>query len=83
MPWASAHRPHRAAAVLLVLLLLAASAALGRATPAHAATSLNADGSSWAGPAIDQWRQDVVPQGIQINFNPAGSAATGRTGRPG
>ncbi|MER5863044.1 substrate-binding domain-containing protein [Kitasatospora sp. NPDC002040] len=75
MPWASAHRPHRVPAVLLVLLLLAASAALGRATPAYAATSLNADGSSWAGPAIDQWRQDVVPQGIQINFNPAGSAA--------
>ncbi|MFJ9516721.1 substrate-binding domain-containing protein [Kitasatospora sp. NPDC101801] len=75
MPWASAHRPQRSAALLLVLLLLAASAALGRATPAYAATSLNADGSSWAGPAIDQWRQDVVPQGIQINFNPVGSAA--------
>ncbi|KQV09832.1 MULTISPECIES: substrate-binding domain-containing protein [unclassified Kitasatospora] len=79
MPWASAHRPHRAAALLLALLLLAASAALGRATPAYAATSLNAEGSSWAGPAIDQWRQDVVPQGIQINFNPSGSAAGRKT----
>ncbi|MEV4615013.1 substrate-binding domain-containing protein [Kitasatospora sp. NPDC049258] len=66
-------RAARPLAVLLgVLLVLLAS------PPAHAATSLNADGSSWAGPAIDQWRQDVAPQGIQINFSPVGSAA-GRT----
>ncbi|MFJ8039632.1 substrate-binding domain-containing protein [Kitasatospora sp. NPDC096147] len=75
MPWAPAHRPHRLPAVLLVLLLTAATVLFGAARPAHAATSLNADGSSWAGPALDQWRQDVVPQGIQINFNPIGSAA--------
>lgn len=60
------------------LMLAAASPLLGQ-TPAFAASvSLSADGSSWAGPAIDQWRQDVSPQGIQINFNPVGSAA-GRT----
>ncbi|MFE6049679.1 substrate-binding domain-containing protein [Kitasatospora sp. NPDC056446] len=60
------------------LSLATASLLLGQ-TPAHAASvSLSADGSSWAGPAIDQWRQDVSPQGIQINFNPVGSAA-GRT----
>ncbi|MEU9043151.1 MULTISPECIES: substrate-binding domain-containing protein [unclassified Kitasatospora] len=62
----------------LSLSLATASLLLGQ-TPAHAASvSLSADGSSWAGPAIDQWRQDVSPQGIQINFNPVGSAA-GRT----
>ncbi|MBO1419686.1 phosphate ABC transporter substrate-binding protein PstS [Streptomyces sp. FH025] len=64
----------RLLAGLLSLLLAGASVLLGQ-TPAFAATSLSADGSSWAGPAIDQWRQDVSPQGIQINFNPIGSAA--------
>ncbi|MFE7527262.1 substrate-binding domain-containing protein [Kitasatospora sp. NPDC057542] len=66
----------RLAAGLLSLLLAAASLLLGQTVPAYAASvALNADGSSWAGPAIDQWRQDVGPQGIQINFNPIGSAA--------
>ncbi|MER6400304.1 substrate-binding domain-containing protein [Kitasatospora sp. NPDC001603] len=65
----------RTFAVLLSLILAAGSLLLGQSTPAFAATALNADGSSWAGPAIDQWRQDVAPQGIQINFNPIGSAA--------
>ncbi|MEV0534315.1 substrate-binding domain-containing protein [Kitasatospora sp. NPDC050463] len=65
----------RTFAVLLSLILAAGSLLLGQSTPAFAATALNADGSSWAGPAIDQWRQDVAPQGIQINFNPVGSAA--------
>ncbi|AUY50642.1 substrate-binding domain-containing protein [Streptomyces sp. CB01881] len=79
MSWEAASRPvARTLAVLLSLLLAAASLLLGQSTPAYAAVALNADGSSWAGPAIDQWRQDVAPQGIQINFNPVGSAA-GRT----
>ncbi|MBF9070015.1 substrate-binding domain-containing protein [Streptacidiphilus sp. NEAU-YB345] len=43
--------------------------------PGFASTSLNGDGSSWAGPALDQWRLDVEPQGIVIQFNPDGSAA--------
>ncbi|WP_406200989.1 substrate-binding domain-containing protein [Kitasatospora sp. NBC_01560] len=76
MSWEAASRPvARTLAVLLSLMLAAASLLLGQSLPAHAATALNADGSSWAGPAIDQWRQDVAPQGIQINFNPIGSAA--------
>ena len=75
----AASRPlTRPAALLLSVLPLALAVLVGQSTPAYAATSLNADGSSWAGPAIDQWRQDVGPQGIQINFNPVGSAA-GRT----
>ncbi len=64
---------HLASALLTAALALP-TALLG-ATPAHAATSLNADGSSWAGPAIDQWRRDVGPMGIEIDFNPVGSAA--------
>ncbi|MFF2815082.1 substrate-binding domain-containing protein [Kitasatospora cineracea] len=62
-------------ATALLAAALALPAALLGATPAHAATSLNADGSSWAGPAIDQWRRDVGPMGIEIDFNPVGSAA--------
>ncbi|MFC5667387.1 phosphate ABC transporter substrate-binding protein PstS [Kitasatospora misakiensis] len=60
--------------VLLSTLLAVGSALLGQATPAHAAVALTASGSSWAFPAIDQWRQDVGPQGIQIDFNAVGSA---------
>ncbi|WP_231977696.1 substrate-binding domain-containing protein [Streptomyces sp. TLI_053] len=65
----------RTAAMLLTLCLTAAALLLGQAVPAFAATTLNADGSSWAGPAIDQWRNDVNPMGIKINFSPSGSAA--------
>ncbi|MGK4583979.1 phosphate ABC transporter substrate-binding protein PstS [Kitasatospora sp. HPMI-4] len=68
MPWARRLVRVLSALFAAVLVLLASPAA-------YAGTSLNADGSSWAGPAIDQWRQDVSPQGIQINFNPIGSAA--------
>ncbi|MFJ6621243.1 substrate-binding domain-containing protein [Kitasatospora sp. NPDC091335] len=77
MSWEAARRSvARLAAGLLSLLLAAASLLLGQSVPAYAASvALNADGSSWAGPAIDQWRQDVGPLGIQINFNPIGSAA--------
>ncbi|WP_099897705.1 substrate-binding domain-containing protein [Streptomyces sp. TLI_171] len=64
---------HLASAVLAAALAL--PTVLLTAAPAHASTSLNADGSSWAGPAIDQWRRDVGPMGIEIDFNPVGSAA--------
>ncbi|MFB6893978.1 substrate-binding domain-containing protein [Kitasatospora sp. NPDC056327] len=66
----------RTAAMLVALCLTAAALLLGQSVPAFAAsTSLNADGSSWAGPAIDQWRNDVNPLGIKINFSATGSAA--------
>ncbi|MFI9270129.1 substrate-binding domain-containing protein [Kitasatospora sp. NPDC052896] len=72
MPWAPARcrRALRALALLLALpvLLLAGPQAV-------ADTSLSADGSSWAGPALDKWRTDVSTQGIQIDFRPIGSAA--------
>ncbi|WP_194892830.1 substrate-binding domain-containing protein [Catenulispora pinisilvae] len=53
----------------------ALAAALTPATPAHAATALSGSGSSWSGPALDQWRRDILPQGININFASNGSAA--------
>ncbi|MFD7829583.1 substrate-binding domain-containing protein [Kitasatospora sp. NPDC059803] len=79
MSWEAASRPvARTLAVLLSLSLAAASLLLGQGAAFAASVALSAQGSSWSGPAIDQWRQDVGPQGIQINFNPVGSAA-GRT----
>jgi ABC-type phosphate transport system substrate-binding protein len=55
---------------------VALTAALTPAVPAHAdAVALNGTGSSWSGPALDQWRRDVIPQGININFAPTGSTA--------
>ncbi|MFE7191107.1 phosphate ABC transporter substrate-binding protein PstS, partial [Kitasatospora sp. NPDC057595] len=82
----AASRPlARPLAVLLSTLLAAGSLLLGQAVPASAASvALTASGSSWAFPAIDQWRQDVGPQGIQIDFNAVGSArgrAEWNTGR--
>ncbi|MFC1417099.1 phosphate ABC transporter substrate-binding protein PstS [Streptacidiphilus cavernicola] len=60
---------------LLAVLLCAVSVLAVQTGTADASTSLNGDGSSWAGPALDQWRQDVEPQGIEINFAADGSAA--------
>jgi ABC-type phosphate transport system substrate-binding protein len=45
------------------------------ASASQSFTPLNGFGSSWAGPAIDQWARDVASQGIVINFDPDGSAA--------
>lgn len=85
MPWATAHRPARAPgarrgagrtlALLLSFSLTVLALLLGGSGTAFASTTLNADGSSWAGPAIEKWRTDVADQGINLNFNPNGSAA--------
>jgi ABC-type phosphate transport system substrate-binding protein len=57
----------------------ARSAAVSSPPPSGSAdesfTPLNGFGSSWAGPAIDQWAEDVHSEGIVINFDPDGSAA--------
>jgi len=37
--------------------------------------AVSGSGSSWASVAIDQWSQDVRPNGIVVNYNPDGSAA--------
>lgn len=75
----AARRPlARGLALVMSLFLLAAAPMLGPGSRAFAASvALTADGSSWAQPAIDQWRQDISPQGIQISFTGNGSA-TGR-----
>jgi phosphate transport system substrate-binding protein len=46
-------------------------------TPAQAGsyTAISGSGSSWAAIAIDQWAQDVRPNGIVVNYNPDGSAS--------
>jgi ABC-type phosphate transport system substrate-binding protein len=45
--------------------------------PAEAGSfvSVSGSGSSWASVAIDQWAQDVRPNGIVVNYNPDGSAS--------
>ncbi len=60
------------AAVSLAALGLAAAPA-----PAGASNyvAISGSGSSWASVAIDQWAQDVRPNGIVVNYNPDGSAA--------
>jgi ABC-type phosphate transport system substrate-binding protein len=62
--------------VLAILLVAGLSAWLGN-TAVVAQTvgfeTLNGSGSSWAGPAIDQWSKDVRSRGIVINYNATGS----------
>jgi ABC-type phosphate transport system substrate-binding protein len=60
------------AAVAMALLAL-----LSTTSPASAGTyvTLSGSGSSWASVALQQWAQDLEPDGLTINFNPDGSAA--------
>jgi ABC-type phosphate transport system substrate-binding protein len=53
----------------------AGPAPAGPAAAAAGYTPLQGFGSSWAGPAINQWSADVRNQGVVINFDPVGSAA--------
>src|SRR5215467_8883359 len=56
-----------------------ALASFGLTAPPPAGASnyvaISGSGSSWASVAIDQWAQDVRPNGIVVNYNPDGSAA--------
>lgn len=79
--WPRRPRGPRALRGTRVLAVLAATAligvtAVGPAEVAQAASyvPISGSGSSWAGPAIDQWASDMEPQGLTINFNPVGSA---------
>ncbi len=60
-----------------ITIVLAALAVLARTAPAEAGsyTTISGSGSSWASVAIDQWAEDVEPDGLTVNFNPDGSAA--------
>ena len=71
---ASVKRFYRDWSAVFATAIAVASMSVGSA---HAATyaQLNGDGSSWAGPAIDQFGRDVHNQGLVINYNPDGSAA--------
>lgn len=55
----------------------AAIALAAGASPASAGgyATVTGSGSSWASVALDQWAQDVQPNGLVVNFNPDGSAA--------
>ena len=60
------------ATVAMALLAL-----LSTTSPASAGSyvTLSGSGSSWASVALQQWAQDLEPNGLTINFNPDGSAA--------
>jgi ABC-type phosphate transport system substrate-binding protein len=54
---------------LLALLPTTSSASAGTYE------TLSGSGSSWASVALQQWAQDLEPDGLTVNFNPDGSAA--------
>jgi len=60
------------AAVAMALLAL-----LSTTSTASAGTyvTLSGSGSSWASVALQQWAEDLEPDGLTVNFNPDGSAA--------
>jgi ABC-type phosphate transport system substrate-binding protein len=59
------------------IVVLATLALVAREAPAAAGSyaTISGSGSSWASVALDQWAQDVQPNGLTVNFNPDGSAA--------
>jgi ABC-type phosphate transport system substrate-binding protein len=70
---AVARPPVKATTASLIARSAPASSSAASGNPGF--TPLNGFGSSWAGPAIDQWGEDVHSEGIVINFDPSGSAA--------
>ena len=56
---------------------MAIAAAVAAPLPASAASyvAISGSGSSWSAVALDQWQQDLRPNGLVINYNPDGSAA--------
>jgi len=46
-------------------------------SPAQAGSyaTISGSGSSWASVALQQWAQDLAPDGLTVNFNPDGSAS--------
>ena len=63
--------PVRAA---LNVLILVVAVSLAGALPSAAAVPISGAGSTWAQTAIDQWRRDVVNQGLQVNYSGTGSS---------
>jgi ABC-type phosphate transport system substrate-binding protein len=58
-------------AATAVLALLSGSPSASAGTYA----TLSGSGSSWASVALEQWGEDLQPNGLTVNFNPDGSAA--------
>ena len=71
------HIAGRPTAATLLALVGALATTLATAPAASATTyvAISGSGSSWSAVALDQWQQDLRPDGIVINFNPDGSAA--------
>jgi phosphate ABC transporter phosphate-binding protein len=61
----------RAAATLAVIAVIVLP------LPASATTyvAISGSGSSWSAVALDQWQQDLRPNGLVVNYTPDGSAA--------
>jgi ABC-type phosphate transport system substrate-binding protein len=68
------HRGRAWAGAAVVLALLALVLRTSPATAGSYAT-LSGSGSSWASVALQQWAEDLAPDGLTVNFNPDGSAA--------
>jgi len=68
-------RGQRGAAALAAAAILGLLA-FGPSQAAQAARypQISGSGSTYAAGAIDQWATDLVPQGLQINYSPVGSA---------
>jgi len=66
-----------AAGVTVAAAVLALLSGTGAASAASAGTyaTLSGSGSSWAAVALQQWAEDLQPNGLTVNFNPDGSAA--------
>jgi ABC-type phosphate transport system substrate-binding protein len=62
-------------ASLLGMFGVLANFAPASASNATSYATISGSGSSWAALALDQWQQDLHPDGININFIPDGSAA--------
>lgn len=61
-----------AATIILAVLALASMSSPAAATNW---TTLSGSGSSWASVALNQWAQDLQPNGLTVNFNADGSAS--------
>jgi phosphate ABC transporter phosphate-binding protein len=63
------------AALTAALGLAVAAPGTAAATPAAPYAAISGSGSSWQSAAIEQWAEDLSPDGLTVNFNPDGSAA--------
>ena len=60
-----------------IAIAMASLALLAVSSPASAGTyaTLSGSGSSWAAVALNQWAEDLAPDGLTVNFNEDGSAS--------